>query len=37
LPEEVVINKIGKDTISGYVSVPKANAQTQASTSKSGM
>src|SRR5215470_17507542 len=27
LPEEIVINKIGKNTISGYLSVPKANAQ----------
>src|SRR6201993_2116714 len=32
LPEELVINKIGKDQISGYVSIPKANAQ-PASTS----
>jgi hypothetical protein len=29
LPEEMVINKVGKDTVSGYVSVPKANATTQ--------
>jgi hypothetical protein len=29
IPEEIVINKVGKDTISGYVSVPKANAATQ--------
>ena len=29
LPEELVINKVGKDQISGYVSVPKANAQAQ--------
>jgi uncharacterized protein (DUF2141 family) len=29
IPEEVVINKVGKDTISGYVSVPKANASAQ--------
>jgi uncharacterized protein (DUF2141 family) len=35
IPEELVINKIGKDTISGYVSVPKANSQA-ASTSTSG-
>jgi gas vesicle protein len=27
VPEEVVINKIGKNEISGYVSVPKANQQ----------
>ncbi len=35
IPEEVVINKIGKDTISGYVSIPKANSQVAAAT-KSG-
>ncbi|MHB8499411.1 MAG: hypothetical protein ACYDCG_05445 [Candidatus Acidiferrales bacterium] len=35
LPEEVVVNKIGKNKISGYVSIPKANAQpaTPATTS----
>jgi len=27
LPEELVVNKVGKDQISGYVSIPKANAQ----------
>ena len=27
IPEEVVINKVGKNTISGYVSIPKANSQ----------
>jgi chromosome segregation ATPase len=27
IPEEVVINKAGKNTISGYVSIPKANSQ----------
>src|SRR5271168_1756422 len=26
IPEEIVINKVSKDTISGYVSVPKANS-----------
>ena len=26
-PEEMVINKVGKNTVSGYVSMPKANAQ----------
>src|SRR5467141_3018959 len=26
-PEEVVINKVGKDQVSGYLSVPKANGQ----------
>ena len=36
IPEEIVINKVGKDTISGYVSIPKANSQTSASAAKSG-
>jgi chromosome segregation ATPase len=36
IPEEVVINKVGKDTVSGYVSIPKANSQATASTSTSG-
>jgi chromosome segregation ATPase len=37
LPEELVINKVGKDQISGYVSIPKANTQqSSASTSTSG-
>src|SRR5262250_1324186 len=36
IPEEIVINKIGKDTISGYVSVPKANQQASAAATKSG-
>lgn len=35
IPEELVINKIGKDTVSGYVSIPKANAQ-QSTNSSSG-
>ena len=35
IPEELVINKVGKDTISGYISVPKANSQA-ATTSTSG-
>jgi chromosome segregation ATPase len=34
-PEELVINKVAKDQISGYVSVPKANSQAQPSTSSS--
>ena len=34
-PEEIVINKIGKDQISGYLSIPKANAQPAASSSAS--
>jgi uncharacterized protein (DUF2141 family) len=37
LPEELVINKVGKSQISGYVSIPKANTQqTSAATSTSG-
>jgi len=38
LPEELVINKVGKNTISGYLSIPKANSQpsTAASATKSG-
>jgi len=36
IPEEIVINKTGKNTISGYVSIPKANSQVAAATSKSG-
>ena len=35
IPEEMVINKVGKNTVSGYVSIPKANSQA-ASTSTSG-
>ena len=35
IPEELVINKVGKDTVSGYVSIPKANSQS-ASASSSG-
>lgn len=35
LPEELVINKVGKNTISGYLSVPKAN-QPAATAAKSG-
>ena len=36
IPEEIVINKVGKNTISGYVSIPKANAQVASTGSKSG-
>jgi uncharacterized protein (DUF2141 family) len=37
LPEELVINKVSKDQVSGYVSIPKANTpQTAASASTSG-
>jgi hypothetical protein len=33
LPEEVVINKVSKDQISGYISIPKANSQQQTQSS----
>jgi len=36
IPEEIVVNKVGKNTISGYLSVPKANSTTAAATTKSG-
>lgn len=38
-PEELVINKVGKNTVSGYLSVPKAGVTpaTAASTTKSGI
>jgi chromosome segregation ATPase len=37
MPEEIVINKIGKNTISGYLSVPKTNTQpASAAAAKSG-
>jgi len=37
-PEELVINKIGKNTITGYLSIPKANSQpgSSAASTKSG-
>jgi hypothetical protein len=35
LPQELVINKVAKDQISGYVSIPKANQQQTASTTSS--
>jgi hypothetical protein len=35
IPEEMVINKAGKDTVSGYISIPKVNSQ-PAAASKSG-
>ncbi len=35
IPQEIVVNKVGKNTVSGYVSIPKANSQTAAAT-KSG-
>src|ERR1700674_726466 len=36
IPQEIVVNKVGKNTVSGYVSIPKANSQTAATASKSG-
>lgn len=36
IPEEVVINKVSKDTISGYVSVPKANSTAAQNGASSG-
>jgi chromosome segregation ATPase len=36
LPEEIVVNKVGKDQISGYVSIPKANAQPASTSTTSG-
>ena len=36
LPEEIVINKAGKNKISGYVSVPKANSQPATTSTTSG-
>ncbi|MGC2467959.1 MAG: hypothetical protein WA517_22400, partial [Candidatus Acidiferrum sp.] len=36
LPEEIVINKAGKNKISGYVSIPKANAQSANASTSSG-
>jgi uncharacterized protein (DUF2141 family) len=36
IPEELVVNKVGKDTVSGYVSIPKANSQSASSASSSG-
>jgi uncharacterized protein (DUF2141 family) len=29
IPDEIVINKVGKDTVSGYISIPKSNAASQ--------
>lgn len=37
VPEELVINKVGKNTISGYVSIPKANSQAAAASTSSSM
>src|SRR5713101_79026 len=36
LPQELVINKVGKESVSGYVSIPKANSQPPTSSSTSG-
>ena len=36
LPQELVINKVGKNTVSGYVSIPKANSQATATSTTSG-
>src|SRR6266446_5461030 len=36
IPEEIVVNKVGKNTISGYLSIPKSNSQTAAAATKSG-
>ncbi len=35
-PEELVINKVSKNQISGYISVPKANSQAVTAATKSG-
>lgn len=37
IPEELVINKVDKNKITGYLSIPKANQQAAANTSSSGM
>src|SRR3982075_4071017 len=36
LPEEMVINKVGKDQVSGYLSIPKANGLSAGSATNSG-
>lgn len=36
MPEELVINKVGKNTVSGYISIPKANSQPAAAATTSG-
>jgi uncharacterized protein (DUF2141 family) len=36
IPEEIVINKVGKDHVSGYISIPKANAQQSSASTTSG-
>lgn len=36
IPQELVINKVGKDSVSGYISIPKANSQAAPAASNSG-
>lgn len=36
LPEELVVNKVGKNQISGYISIPKANSQPATAATSSG-
>jgi len=36
IPQELVVNKVAKDSISGYVSIPKANSQPAPAASNSG-
>jgi len=36
IPEEIVVNKVGKDQICGYISIPKANAQQTSASTNSG-
>src|ERR1700719_1197024 len=36
IPEEIVVNKVGKDQISGYISIRKANAQQSSASTTSG-
>lgn len=36
IPQELVVNKVGKNSISGYVSIPKANTQAASTGTKSG-
>jgi uncharacterized protein (DUF2141 family) len=36
IPEEIVVNKASKDQVSGYISIPKANAQQASASTTSG-
>jgi uncharacterized protein (DUF2141 family) len=36
IPEEIVVNKVGKDQISGYISIPKANVPQASASTNSG-